>query len=66
MVAKGTKKTNPKEVAFIENWINNYPKKCLAYESLREGFLLTNLNLKFGKWNKKKNNSQKLCKTLAI
>ena len=24
---KGTKKTTPKEVAFIENWINNYPKR---------------------------------------
>ena len=36
---KGTKKTTPKEVAFIENWINNYPKKCLGYKSPRE-FLL--------------------------
>ena len=36
---KGTKKTTPKEVAFIENWINNYPKKCLNYKSPRE-FLL--------------------------
>ena len=36
---KGTKKTTPKEVAFIENWINNYPKKCLDYKSPRE-FLL--------------------------
>ena len=25
---KGTKKTTSKEVAFIKNWINNYPKKC--------------------------------------
>lgn len=33
---KGTKKTTPKEVAFIENWINNYPKKCLGYKSPRE------------------------------
>ena len=33
---KGTKKTTPKEVAFIENWINNYPKKCLDYKSPRE------------------------------
>ena len=37
---KGHKKTTPKEVAFIKNWINNYPKKCLDYKSLRE-FLLT-------------------------
>ncbi|ETE00285.1 transposase [Streptococcus pseudopneumoniae 5247] len=44
---KGTKKTTPKEVAFIENWMNNYPKKCLNYKSLRENFLMTNLNLKF-------------------
>ncbi len=36
---KGTKKTTPKEVAFIENWINNYPKKCLDYKSPSE-FLL--------------------------
>ncbi len=25
----GMKKTTLKEVAFIKNWINNYPKKCL-------------------------------------
>ncbi|HEM2793792.1 TPA: IS30 family transposase [Streptococcus suis] len=36
---KGTKKTTPKKVAFIENWINNYPKKCLDYKSPSE-FLL--------------------------
>ncbi|MGQ7422940.1 IS30 family transposase [Streptococcus suis] len=36
---KGTKKTTPKEVAFIENWVNNYPKKCLGYKSPSE-FLL--------------------------
>ena len=33
---KGTKKTTPKEVTFIENWINNYPKKCLDYKSPSE------------------------------
>ncbi|MBF0806811.1 MULTISPECIES: IS30 family transposase [unclassified Streptococcus] len=33
---KGTKETTPKEVAFIENWINNYPKKCLGYKSPKE------------------------------
>ncbi|HFI0084083.1 TPA: IS30 family transposase, partial [Streptococcus suis] len=33
---KGTTKTTPKEIAFIENWINNYPKKCLGYKSPRE------------------------------
>ena len=48
LLPKGTKKTTPKEVAFIENWINNYPKKCLNYKSPREDFLLANLNLKFG------------------
>ena len=36
---KGTKKTTPKEVAFIENWINNYPKKFMDYKLPRE-FLL--------------------------
>ena len=45
---KGTKKTTPKEVAFIEKWINNYPKKCLNYKSPREDFWMANLNLKFG------------------
>lgn len=30
---KGTIKTTPKEVAFIENWINNYPKKMFDYDS---------------------------------
>lgn len=38
-LTKGTKKTTPKEVAFIENWVNNYPKKCLGYKSPSE-FLL--------------------------
>ncbi|TMR78648.1 IS30 family transposase, partial [Streptococcus pseudopneumoniae] len=41
-------RTTPKEVAFIENWINNYPKKCLNYKSPREDFFMANLNLKFG------------------
>lgn len=36
---KGTKKTTTRMVAFIENWINNYPKKCLNYLSPRQ-FLL--------------------------
>ncbi|VFI40061.1 transposase-like protein, IS1239 [Streptococcus pneumoniae] len=30
---------NSLKVAFIENWINNYPKKCLDYKSPSE-FLL--------------------------
>ena len=38
-LAKGIKKTTPKEVSFIKNWINIYPKKCLNYKSPRE-FLL--------------------------
>ncbi|CWC24328.1 IS30 family transposase [Streptococcus pneumoniae] len=46
---KGTKKMTPKEVAFIEKWINNYPKKYLDYKSLREDFWMANLNLKFSK-----------------
>lgn len=44
---KGTKKTTPKEVAFIEKWMNNYPKKCLNYKSSREDFWMAYLNLKF-------------------
>ncbi|MDU2991390.1 MAG: IS30 family transposase, partial [Streptococcus mitis] len=36
---KETKKTTPKEVAFIKNWINNYHKKCLNYKSPREFFV---------------------------
>ncbi|QJI76178.1 IS30 family transposase [Streptococcus pneumoniae] len=46
---KGTKKMTPKEVAFIEKWINNYPKKYLDYKSPREDFWMANLNLKFSK-----------------
>ncbi|EMQ92211.1 integrase core domain protein [Streptococcus pneumoniae PCS8235] len=52
---KGTKKMTPKEVAFIEKWINNYPKKCLNYKSPREDFLMANLNLKFSVRNKSRN-----------
>lgn len=33
---KGTNEMTPKEAAFIENWINNYPKKYLGYKSPRE------------------------------
>lgn len=46
---KGTNKMTPKEVAFIEKWINNYPKKYLDYKSPREDFWMANLNLKFSK-----------------
>ncbi|MFV0698019.1 IS30 family transposase [Streptococcus pneumoniae] len=52
---KGTKKMTPKEVAFIEKWINNYPKKCLDYKSPREDFWIANLNLKFSVRNKSRN-----------
>ncbi|VON43605.1 IS1239 transposase [Streptococcus pneumoniae] len=52
---KGTKKMTPKEVAFIEKWINNYPKKYLDYKSPREDFLRANLNLKFSVRNKSRN-----------
>ncbi|SNG77871.1 IS1239 transposase [Streptococcus pneumoniae] len=52
---KGTKKMTPKEVAFIEKWINNYPKKCLNYKSPREDFWMANLNLKFSIRNKSRN-----------
>ncbi len=33
---KGSKKTTQREVAFIEFWINNYPKKILNYMTPRE------------------------------
>lgn len=36
---KGTKETTPKEVAIIENWVNNYPKKYLNYKSPKEVLL---------------------------
>lgn len=36
---KGSKNATLKQVAFIENWINNYPKKILDYKSPKE-FLL--------------------------
>ncbi|HEW9904523.1 TPA: IS30 family transposase [Streptococcus pneumoniae] len=52
---KGTKKMTPKEVTFIEKWINNYPKKCLDYKSPREDFWMANLNLKFSVRNKSRN-----------
>ncbi|VJN14769.1 IS1239 transposase [Streptococcus pneumoniae] len=52
---KGTKKMTPKEVVFIEKWINNYPKKCLDYKSPREDFWMANLNLKFSVRNKSRN-----------
>ncbi|MER0122177.1 IS30 family transposase, partial [Streptococcus sp. ZJ93] len=34
------KNATQQQVAFIENWINNYPKKILGYKSPRE-FLQT-------------------------
>ena len=33
---KGSKNATQKQVAFIENWINNYPKKVLDYKTPRE------------------------------
>ena len=33
---KGSKNATQKQVAFIENWMNNYPKKILDYKSPRE------------------------------
>lgn len=35
---KGSKKATQQQVAFIEYWINNYPKKVLDYKSPREFF----------------------------
>ncbi|MGY3781164.1 IS30 family transposase, partial [Streptococcus gallolyticus] len=37
---KGSKNATPQQVAVIENWINNYPKKILDYKSPKE-FLQT-------------------------
>ena len=36
LLPKRSKNAPQKQVAFIENWINNYPKKILDYKSLRE------------------------------
>ncbi|TVX31821.1 IS30 family transposase, partial [Streptococcus pneumoniae] len=35
--------------AFIEKWINNYPKKRSDYKSTKEDFWMANLNMKFNK-----------------
>ena len=35
---KGSKNATQQQVAFIEHWINNYPKKVLDYKSPREFF----------------------------
>ncbi|MBK1468680.1 helix-turn-helix domain-containing protein [Parvimonas parva] len=35
---KGTKNTTQKRVAFIKNWINNYPKKLFNYRTPFEVF----------------------------
>ena len=32
---KGNKNATQQQVAFIENWINNYPKRVLDYKSPR-------------------------------
>ncbi|MEE3743609.1 IS30 family transposase, partial [Streptococcus dysgalactiae] len=34
--SKGSKNAIQQQVACIENWINNYPKKILGYKSPRE------------------------------
>ncbi|OVE99922.1 IS30 family transposase, partial [Streptococcus mutans] len=36
---KGTQNATKEMVAFIENWINNYPKKLLGYKSPKIIFL---------------------------
>lgn len=33
---KGTKNTTPERVAFIENWINDYPKRMFNYKTPRD------------------------------
>ncbi|KXB44692.1 hypothetical protein HMPREF3188_01182 [Tissierellia bacterium KA00581] len=35
---KGTKNTTHQKVAFIENWINDYPKKLFNYKTPFEVF----------------------------
>ena len=37
---KGTKNTTQQRVAFIEDWINNYPKKLFNYKTPFEVFLI--------------------------
>ena len=37
-LSKGTKNTTQKRVAFIEGWINNYPKKLFNYKTPFEIF----------------------------
>ena len=37
-LSKGTKNTTQKRVAFIEDWINNYPKKLFNYKTPFEVF----------------------------
>ena len=44
---KGTKNTTHQRVAFIENWINDYPKKIFNYKTPRELFLCGDLFLQF-------------------
>ena len=36
---KGIKNATHQRVAFIENWINNYPNKIFNYQTPRELFL---------------------------
>ena len=38
ILPKGTKNTTQQRVAFIENWINNYPKKLFNYKTPFEVF----------------------------
>ena len=37
-LSKGTKNTTQQRVAFIEDWINNYPKKLFNYKTPFEVF----------------------------
>ena len=39
-LSKGTKNTTQQRVAFIEDWINNYPKKLFNYKTPFEVFLI--------------------------
>lgn len=46
LLPKGSKDATLQQVAFIENWMNNYPKKILDHISLREFLDAGQLGLK--------------------
>lgn len=44
---KGTKKTTKEFVAYIEQWMNNYPRKMFHYKTTLELAWVANLHLQF-------------------